>query len=204
MLNTTRRFNMLSGLRIIPLGLFVISLAIWRIWLQHGLFSSGLPASETFVFLILMEAILLGLAVLINHYYQRILAPFGTLELDPEESRHQRSTLLLLFFIYLVGTSVDSQELFPISVFGLAVGASLFFYWWLPGHRQIYYLISALLVVILSLLPLFFPTMHSPFFFNGADQYWNIVQPVIGFTLILCGIGDHLLLLKALKVAKMQ
>ncbi len=196
-----KHFNRLLGLRIIPLGLYAIFLATWGIWLRPFLFPMKLSSLEILIFFILMEVVLIGLTLLINRYYQRILGPSRTSEPGLQESTRQRGTLILLFFIYLIGTSIDLQEHLPLSVFGLLVATSMFFYWWQMGRVQIQYSVLAPVVAILSLLPLLSGAMHSQIFFNGSDQYWNIVQTIIGVVLIVCGIGDHLLLLRVLKFA---
>lgn len=194
-----KHFNTLPGLRVVPLGLLAISLAVWRIWLQHIFSQAGLFSTEAFIFFSIMAGILIGLALLINRYYQRILGSFGTVESDPQVSTRQRGTLILLFLIYLVSTSVDFQNHLPISMFGLSVATTMFLYWWQMERVQIYYIILAPVVAILSLLPLLVKVLHSHLFFYSSSQYWNIIQLIIGLTLILCGVGDHLFLLKALK-----
>ncbi len=188
-------YNALRGLKLLPVGLGLIAIAVWSFWLRPVILPSVENGWEDFAAFLLLYSILFALEQLAEHYYRR---KFGQVEMPPQEEASWRLTAILLFFIYSTGTQIDSNLHPMISVFGLATALFLCFYWWQMGREQTHYLVLGLLVALASMLPLFSSSLRALLFLQGTAHYYHLVDLLAGIIFFVGGIFDHILLIHSL------
>lgn len=188
-------YNALRGLKLLPVGLGLIAIAIWSFWLRAAILPGGENAWEDIVAFLLMYSVVFALEQLTERYYRR---KFGQVVMPPQEEASWRLMTILLFFIYIMGTGIDSSFHPIISTFGLAAALFLCFYWWQMGREQTHYLVLGLLVAVVSMLPLCSSSLHAMLFLQGNAQYYHLVDLLAGVIFFVGGIFDHILLMRAL------
>lgn len=175
---TTRNFESLQGLKMVPFGLFFMVMGAG--WLgEQGNLSLSLPA-----FLLTILAYWL-----IGRYYDR---NYGRVNSERTSLANK-----ILFPLVVLGlwftTALDYWLRLPVSIFGLTLAVVLFGWWWLQEQRmRTHYAIMAGLIALISLAPLV-----------GIGEGWSIIQPpetlfhlLVGVILLVGGILDHLILVK--------
>lgn len=187
-------YSKLQGLRVIPVGLFVLFTAIWdNAGLQGDL--SGLCYS------------LIGFALLTwlaDRYY---VTAFGRIQ----QTSIQRKRDLILSIVSLVlalpAFAFDTARILPISVFGLVFAAMiLFMNFWQSSDsaneqsfaRHPENLLFALLLLGFSLLPLAGLDWWKTF---GLRSQETGMMTVLGTLLVIMGLWGHVRFVRILKLA---
>jgi hypothetical protein len=169
----------------VPLGLF---LALWA-WLELLGFLDPArlpPLDQAKILTRFGFAFWLGLllAVMAPAYYRY---HYGSVEPLDRGSRNRWITSAVIGFFVLL--RVDQNLQWPVSLHLLLVSVSLFVTVWHDGRIRSHYLAPALMWLAVSFLPAF---DVSP-----ATLRTTLVG-LGGLTLVGCGIGDHVLLTRAL------
>lgn len=195
----------LQGLRNIPLGIFLLLIAI----LTNYMWANGLAGAPLWTreftevgkyFIILGGLIVsvIGSLFLINKYY---LNYFGKVQRTPESSRFEWLISIVGSILALGALWVDITQKLPVSFLGLVFAAGLIadylrLTWLVGGRFLIYYPLGALFTVFVSILPLF-----------GISKWWLIVglaneligiSMVVGVFCVFAGVWGHLFLLRTL------
>lgn len=171
----TQNYSNLQGLRLIPLGLWLLIV--------------GLVTIEFAIPLLLAAVVLTWL---IGIYYKR---QFG--QVHSMTSPTWKSYLLgLLVLAVLIAVAVMDWYLeLPVSLLGLTMAIGLFLVWIQPAYRpRLHYLVVAILVAAMSLLP--------PLgIFAGGPAFHPVWAGSLGILLVILvgGLFDHLLLVRAFK-----
>jgi len=174
----------IRGLEIVPVGLwFLVSAAGvvgWWPW-----FEMGRPISH-----ILGLGLALALSRLIGAYYKRT---FSQIQRVP--SIHPGAWLAAFSAIMLVAIVVDWSMKLPVSLVALTT-AAFCVYLSMRGEFRKRYALIAVLFVGLSLLPLLLEVpLSDPVYGSGGVLF----KLVVGLSLIIGGIFDHLLLVRSPK-----
>lgn len=173
----TRNFDALQGLKMVPFGLFFLTMGAG--WLgEQGDLSLSLPA---FVLTLLVYW-------LIGRYYTR---NFGRVNSERSNLVNNFILPLAVILILWVAAAVDYWMPLPVSIFGLTLAVILFVWWWLQEQRtRIHYAVMAGLIALISLAPL-----------GGIQEGWSIIQQpgtifylLVGAIFVIGGILDHLIL----------
>jgi hypothetical protein len=195
----------LQGLRIVPLGVFVLLAALLSNYLwAHGLalvplWQRGVVefAKYSAILGVLMVSMTVSL-VLIEKYYFR---NFGKVHRTPE-SRRFEWLIQILGSILLVGAFwADITYRWPVSCMGLVFSAAMIAEYlrltWLVGGRYlVYYPIGASIIALVSILPLF---GFSEWWLGlGLENELVGIEMMVGVFCVLAGIWGHLFLLSAL------
>lgn len=181
----TRHYHQLQGLRLVPLGLFLM---VWAALDGLGYFDPARfpPGARVLVLTRVGFAFWLGLllALAAPAYYRY---RYGSVDPLDRGSRNRWITAAVIGFFVLA--RVDRNLQWPVSLQLLLVSASLFITVWHDGRVRVHYLAPALVWLAASFWP---PLNASP----AARQI--MLFGLGGLTLIVCGIGDHLLLVRTL------
>jgi len=179
----TERYPHLQGLRIIPLGIPFLLSAIWRDghldWIPGA---AGHGASRWFVVLMAL-AVLIALGV--GRYYRE---QFGSVE----SARTARAPVLACAFGAALVGSLWLQDLTftSISYPALVIGAGIAYVGLSGGQVRPHYLIVAMLTFVFGALGSFHVSLSTR----------NILlDELFGLGLIIIGVGDHLLLCRAME-----
>ena len=173
----TRNYEALQGLKILPLGLYFLILALG--WLgEQGDCTFTLPA-------LIGALILYGL---IGKYYQR---RFGQVKPLQRNLGKEILVLIVAFVVFWLASYFDYSLNLSINLVGLTIAAGLILVFSQPSQRfRIHYLVMGVLVALISLLPLM-----------GISRGGEIIQPpgpvfnlLVGLVIIVGGIFDHYLL----------
>ena len=183
-------YRSLQGLRMLP----------WFLWLL--LISAvnpilGLPQGQLDYQCLL---VIPGIAIpwvsskLIGDYYDRI---YGQVEGLPPRNRLLEVLANILFIVIAyIGSVIDTSEWLPISVVGLIMAAGFVIGWWRAGRLPTHMLVLAVMLVVLSLLPL----TGIP-----ADSHWTdlfggfVISIVLGSVMTIGSVLNHIVLLRNLK-----
>ena len=187
----TNYFN-LQGLKNVAIGIFGILVALWVRALQY-------PIS-------LQNWILLGLVVLVpvviyltfDRYYKHT---FGQVERSPESKRLEWLIGIISGILIIGGYWLEYSNKIHLSLIGVAFGISLLvdyirLTWLVKGRHLLYYPIGVVLIILLSLFPLF-----------GLPEWWKLVglkSEMVGLALfvgvfsIFAGIWGHIYLVRTL------
>jgi hypothetical protein len=184
----TANYAQLQGLRLVPLGMFLMLCA----WADlAGLFDRaehphGIPAEIlTRVGLAGLLAFLLVLAAPI-YYHSR----YGSIE--PRDRRERNRWIAATVIGFFMLAKVDRQLQWPVSLQLLLVSVALFVTVWHDGWIRRHYLVPALAWLVASRLP-------------ALDiSRMDVLLGLGGLTLIVCGLGDHLLLTRTLAAPRID
>ena len=181
----TRNYSQLQGLRLVPLGLFLV---LWALLDALGIFDRsgyspvGYAKVLTRIGLAFWLGIILALASPLYYRYR-----YGSVEPLERGARNRWITIAVIGYLVLV--PVDRALQWPVSLQVLLVAVSLFVTVWHDGPIRRHYLVPALAWVAVSVLPAL-----------GASP--EVLKTTLfglgGLTLIGCGIGDHVLLTRTL------
>lgn len=183
-------FYNLQGLRAIPLGALLVLVCVWAN-AQHG------PASDLTLPII---AFFVAAAILfaIDRYY---LHTFGRVQRTVESRRLEWLISVLGGILALSAFILDTRFDLPFSLLGLVFSAGLLadyirITWLVKGRFLIYYPIGAVIMAVVSLLPLL-----------GAEDWWLAfgirdqlvaIAIVIGIFTVIAGMWGHIFLARTL------
>lgn len=183
-------YRSLQGLRMLP----------WFLWLLViGAVNPamGIPQGRLDYQCLLVVpglAVPFVLSKLIGDYYDR---QFGRVEGLPSRTRPVDALAGFLFIVIAyIGFVIDTAEWLPISVGGLVWAAAFVFGWWKAGRFPPHMLVLAIVLVVLSLLPL----AGIP-----ADGHWTdllggfVHSIVLGTVLSVGSVLNHIILVRNLK-----
>lgn len=179
-------YSRLQGLRLVPVGLLSIFVVIWAMYNQGR--SANLEAP---ILAVVAAALLYWLT---DRYYNRI---FGQIRQTPSQRRREAAWSIVFSALALLGFALDTTEILPISVFGLAFAASLFADFWratqsVRNEAFAYFpenFVAAIAVLLVSILPLFGLAWWKSF---GIQEQVVGMFAVISVVLILAGIWGHI------------
>jgi MFS family permease len=171
----TQNYSNLQGLRLIPLGLWLLIV--------------GLVTIEFAIPLLLAAWVLTWL---IGVYYNR---SFGKVRSLTSPSWKSYLVGLLALAALIAAAVADRYLKLPVNLLGLTMATGLFLTWLQPAYRpRLHYLVVAVLVAAVSLLQLFgIPAANSTFYPVLAGSVGILLVILIG------GLFDHLLLVRAFK-----
>lgn len=178
----TANYYQLQGLRLVPFGIFLLLVAVdsqgWLEWLP-GRPVEG-PDDLGVVWGPLAFFVALASAHAATVRYRR---RFGAVA---QYARLRRNWLLGLAVVgFFVLAQVDARLEWPVSLRALLISVSLFVTVIADGWLRAHYLVGALAWLAVSTMPAYQPepaTVLLAYFGAG------------GLTLIVCGLGDHLLI----------
>lgn len=186
----TAHYRSLQGLRMLPWFLWALAFSAVNPIL-------GLPQGYLdYQCLLVVPGLVVpwGLSRLIGNYYDRL---FGQVEGLP--SRNPAVGWLVgvgVIVIAYIGFFVDSLERLPVSMFGLMMALALLALWWMTGRFLHHYLLVAVLLAALSLLPL----AGIP-----AEGHWHsllggFIGPIVfGLVMSIGSVLSHIALVRNLK-----
>ena len=187
----TNYFN-LQGLRMVPFSLLLVLVGLWANWAKY-------PVSV--INYLVLGLMLVACAILfygINRYYLRV---FGQVKRTPESLRLEWLGQAVSGVLALGAFWLDVSVKLPLSLIGLLFAAAMLadyirITWLVKGRFLLYYPIGALLIVVVSLLPLL-----------GLPDWWHAVglrsqifgiAITLGVVYILAGIWGHVFLVRTL------
>jgi len=184
-------YRSLQGLRMLP----------WFLWLLViGAVNPVLDLPQgrlDYQCLLIMPGIAVPwlLSKLIGAYYDRV---YGRVEGLPPHNRPVEvlANVLSVVIVY-IGFVIDTLEWLPISMLGLIMAAAFLAEWWRSDRLLNHSVVFAVLLVVLSLLPL----IGTP-----GDIHWTrlldgfIVLIVPGIILSISSVLNHIALVRNLKV----
>lgn len=184
----TRHYPELQGLRVVPLGLFFLVIALQRLnllpWIgPEGDLSYTLP----------MMLLVFGLWFWIGRYYER---NFGKVEPLRQDDRYRFwSTVFLVGFVGIIileNVLYRSHLGLPVSLIGLALGGA-YLSVGLASQRWYYSLAGAVF-----LIASFLPWIMGVDLGNRMYGSLGIVHLfLLSGTLLVCGLYDHFRLMRA-------
>lgn len=182
----------LQGLTVVPLGLCLMTVAIWA----NSLHRRAEPFEVLFISLI--SASLLLISWLFSRYYVRT---FGKTLISQQDKWFEIISTLLGAILALGAFWLDVTHKLPFSAIGLVFAlAMLSIYirvtWSVRGRYLLYYPVVAMIIVLMSILP-----------WLGLPRWWDVfgfhsqlvsVVTVTGFLCIIMGIWSHIFLMRIL------
>jgi hypothetical protein len=186
----TENFRILQGLRMIPFGLWFLTMAVGDLANIDALRQGRLDYP---LVLIIAMGILYWLVGL---YYTRT---YGQVVPLPKNTR-QKLLASWPILLFIAGIVLDFLIKLPISF--LAITLSFFFFVpFIKGASAFrwHYAFTGLAMLVISLLPLFLNESLKGEFFAPSGAYFLLGM---GITLIVTGIIDHLWLLRFMKTAQ--
>lgn len=183
-------YRNLQGLRMLPWFLWVLAFSAVNPIM-------GLPQGYLdyqCLFIVPGLAIPWVLSKLIGDYYDR---HFGRIEGLPSRNRPVEvlSGFLFIVIVY-IGFVIDTFEWLPMSVAGLILAAGFMVGWWKTGRFPNHMVVLAVVLVVLSLLPL----AGIP-----ADGHWTdlfggfVTSIVLGIIMSIGSVLSHITLVRNLK-----
>jgi len=178
----TANYASLQGLKMVPLGL----------WLCLGAARSfGWLPWYTPILSLLALCLACTLWLLISFWYTRA---FGRVRSTTQRARQVLWTGIMIVIVsfpwLLISGFVDAALQPPVGVVGLTA-AALLVLWWSVGRLQKHYVVVAVLIAIVSLLPLL-GIISKDKLFGG------LLSATFGTLLIISGVLDHLQLVRNL------
>ena len=184
----TSNYHYLQGLRLVPFALFAIAQgALGGDWLDtpdwlHGWIPFAIGLALAF----------LGYRM-IGTYYDRT---FGHVERAPGAGARDNRALAIFFLIYIASAVIDASVRPRVSISELVLACGILAYWWPRRRFATHYLMGALIVIAVSLLPLLGITPTMQIFRSGVEMV------TIGMVALFIGLLDHLLLVNTLRWRK--
>ena len=178
----TQRYEHLQGLRLIPLALPFLVSAAWQSGQLSWLPIQGEHApGYWFVGLV---GIAVTISTIVGHWYGR---RFGTVQQRPTP----RGQALLVLFFVIFGAALWAQNAFtlPVSLPIATVGVALAFIGVAGGQRRMHYIAVAAICLLFANTRSFGVPLRAP---------EVVLQGLIGISLVVIGIGDHVWLRRTL------
>ena len=182
----TSNFNRLKGLNMTLMGVVVAITGLWTNRHQGDL-----------SLLIILVVAFVPLQLLLNRYYRKT---FGQVSRTQKDLRGEWIANILGGVLGLAAFIADTTGVLPFSAVGLLFAAMFVWeYVWVnrtfTEKRRSYYLVFAIIIVLVSLLPLFgLGTLWRTLGF--ADPIFGVMT-IVGLLLIVAGLLDHVFLMKA-------
>lgn len=181
-----KNYRELQGLKSVVAGLFLLFVV--------ALYDGWLPGSawvlNSFLVLLLPFCMFGVVAILfrnIQRYYERT---FGHVEPNPDHTRRERQKGMLIYFSLILSYFLDRAWQPLISIGGLVFAGFLLVMAWPNRTYQVHYIVTAVLLTGLSLLPLVGISL---------DSTRTVISVAAGLMLIVIGCIDHVLLVRTLK-----
>lgn len=181
-------FNELQGLKLIPVALFFLGIALHRsgIWYWFTIWN---PVS-TAVLLILCIIIY----VLIGRYYR---SQFGQAIALPSNNPSQQTWPAILFVILFIACGyIEFYAAAPVGLTSLVIAGGLFYIYYTCRPVRNHYLIWSAAVFIMGVLPLFGLYETAAVYLFGPDAIFSLV--LLGLISLIAGILDHLTLTRSM------
>lgn len=178
----TTHYQQLQGLRLMPLGVYLLALAAsglgWLSWLP------GDPARASARWLGALFCLALAAGVAATAWYRR---RYGAM--TPLSRRRRNTWIVLAVGIFLVAAQFDQYANGPVALAPLSVAAALVLTVRADGWDRAHFLIAA----VPWLAAAWIPVLHH-------DGTTRVVSYALagGVALIVVGIGDHRLLSRTL------
>jgi hypothetical protein len=186
----TTNFYNLQGLRVIPLGGLLLFVCLWA----NG--SQGV--ARNFLVPAIGSVCALGLLFIIDRFYAKF---FGRVQRTTESRQLEWMVSVVGSFVALGAFYMDITLKLPVSLLGLVFAAGLVIdyiriTWLVKGRSLLYYPVGAILIAVVSLLPLL-----------GISNWWNVfglanqmlgLCMAIGIFTILTGVCGHIFLARTL------
>lgn len=185
----TKYYDTLQGLRLVPLGIWFLLGAAGRLGWLPGFGSGRLDFTGL---------TLLGVALLyylIGQYYNR---HYGIVH--QHKHRYEKTAGILMVVTLMAAILIDVYWQPAISFFSLTAGGFYTYTYFMAARPyRPYYLVIAALFFVISVLPLLLalPLNHALVGSGGILFY-----TVLGSSLIVTGILDHLMLAHTLQVTE--
>ena len=189
-------YSRLQGLRMVPYGMLMVFISVWAVY-NHGP-NADLSAP-------ILAAI--GAALLywlIDRYYGRV---YGRVKPTAQRKIREYTTSVAVGVVALLAFWLDVTFELPVSFIGLIFSATLFGDFWratksVRGKALAFYpenALAALLILIISILPLFGISWWQYF---GLESQVVSVVIVNGIIMILAGSWGHLRILRVLPMVE--
>ena len=187
-------YSKLQGLRVIPVGLFVLFTAMWN--------NAGLQGDLSGLFYSLIGFALL--TRLADRYY---VTAYGQVQQTPTQRKRDLILSVISIVLALPAYAFDTARILPISVFGLVFAALfLFMSFWQSSDsandqsfaRYPENLLFALLLLGFSLLPLTDFDWWKTFRLQSLETG---MMTVFGILLVIMGLWGHIRFVRVLKLA---
>jgi hypothetical protein len=183
-------FSNLQGLRTVPISLYLVLICLWANTI-HG------PARD-FLVPVLGLAGTLILLFAVDRYYRHT---FGRVQRTPESRRLEWLVSAIGGIIALAGFWLDVYVKLPVSLLGLAFSISLLadyirITWLVKGRFLIYYPIGAILLALVSILPLL-GVSHWWLLFGLRSQLLGL-SIAFGIYMIFASLWGHIFLVRTL------
>jgi hypothetical protein len=183
-------FSNLQGLRTVPISLYLVLICLWANAI-HG------PARD-FLVPVLGLAGTLILLFAIDRYYRHV---FGRVQRTPESRRLEWLVSAIGGILALGAFWMDVSIKLPFSLLGFTMAVSLLadyfrITWLVKGRFLIYYPIGAVLMAVVSILPLL-----------GVSLWWQMIglrsqlfgiSIAFGIYMIFAGLWGHIFLVRTL------
>lgn len=181
----TKNYRELQGLRLAPLGLFLLLWGTIR-WLGAPTWLTDSPVP----FLLALIVGLFSNKIMESYYQSR----FGYVEPDPERTRRERRWSmigpLVAFMAIVLDEALQLQEIVVWLLWMTPVLAYMFIVEWPHRRFTIHRIIAGLFLVGVNALPLLGITRLSSY---------TLGLITIGLMLVIIGLIDHLLLVRTFK-----
>ena len=178
----TAHYDQLQGLRLVPLGLYLVALAAsglgWLSWLP------GDPARASSQWLGVLFGLALVTAASTTAWYRR---RYGARA--PLSRRRRNAWIVVAAAIFLLAAQFDQYANAPIALAPLSVAAALVLTVRADGWVRAHFLIAA--------VPWFLVAWIPPWHHDGTSRLVSYALAG-GLALIVCGVGDHRLLSRSL------
>ena len=195
----TENYNTLRGLIIVPGGFGIFLFGAWGLWLQQVFLPRDLSYWTAFSIQFLLYCLLIGcvfgLIRLITKYYDRT---FGKIEYKDNRAEQKQTVWMFLIVLCSVGAAFDTAFHWPISVTGLLIAILFFIRWWSLERLPIHYLVVALLMALISIFPSIDNQLYQQWLSYKNEFYTSLIYVLIGPLIMICGILDHLILVRTL------
>ena len=187
----TNYFN-LQGLKNVAIGIFGILVALWGSAQQYPI------SLQNWIFLGFVVIVPVAIYLAFDHYYKHT---FGQVKRSPESKRLEWLVGIISGVLIIGGFWLDVTYKLTFSAIGLIFGLGLLadyirITWLVKGRYLLYYPIGVVLIILLSLFPVF-----------GLPEWWKMVglrSEAIGLALfvgvfsIFAGIWGHIFLVRTL------
>ena len=181
-------YSNLQGLRVVPLGLCLLSVTLW---------ANDAP-EKNFVLPFIYMAVSAILLFAIDRYYLRV---YGRVQRTPESRRMEWLVGIVGAILAVGGLWLDSTNNLPLSLVGLVFASGLLvdyirITWLVKGRSLLYLPLGAAFMALVSILPLLgLPDWWLAF---GLKSQIMGICIVIGIFMILVGIWSHIYLVRTL------
>lgn len=185
-------YSKLQGLRVIPIGLLCLFVAIWDNTRQGQLDGPLTALLVTILFY-----------WLIDRYYNRA---FGQVKQTSSQRRREAVTSIAFGILAVLAFALDTAEIIPVCALGIVFAAALLVDWLavrsVRSKAPIAFpenFTAAILIFIVSILPLFDITWWKGL---GINSQVTGVFMIVGIVLILTGIWGHIRVTRDLRLVE--